>query len=97
LLTENPVYATAFDISAPQYEANGFDPLTIVINAIDPSAFVEQHTDGITGTLADGGYLVPEDFLGYLATGLDYFLLNSTGLGAGLAPIVEILLGAPSF
>ncbi len=41
-----------------------------------------QHDADIIGTVAGsgGGFLVPDDFLGYLATDLDYFLLTPTGL-----------------
>ncbi|UMB67963.1 hypothetical protein [Mycobacterium paraterrae] len=69
--------------------------LTNLINAIDPSAFYEQVSTGITGTIADSGgaYLVPDDFLGYLATGLDYGLLTPTGLNFVLTPLIDILLG----
>ena len=49
-----------------------------LIYAIDPSAFYEQTTAGITGTLAGGlgATWFRTDFLGYLATGLDYGLLT---------------------
>jgi len=50
---------------------------------------------GITGTLPDGAYLVPEDSLGYLATEVDAFLLNPTGLDDLVSPVIEILLGSP--
>ena len=57
-----------------------------LIYALDPSAFYLQTTDGVSGTISEtvsgvaGAYLVPDDFLGYLATGLDYGLLTPTGL-----------------
>jgi hypothetical protein len=68
-----------------------------LIYAIDPSAFYEQTTAGITGTLADttAAYLVPDSFLGYLATGLDYGLLTPTGLDYVLTPLIDVLLGQP--
>jgi hypothetical protein len=68
-----------------------------LINSIDPSAFYEQTTAGVTGTILDSGgaYLVPESALGYLATGLDYGLLTPTGLDFVLTPLIDILLGQP--
>jgi hypothetical protein len=71
-----------------------------LIFALDPSAFYLQTTDGITGTVAetvsgvDGAYLVPDDFLGYLATGLDYGLLTPTGLDYVLTPLIDLLAGS---
>jgi hypothetical protein len=71
-----------------------------LIYAIDPSAFYLQTTDGVTGTVSetvsgvDGAYLVPDDFLGYLATGLDYGLLTPTGLDYVLTPLIDLLLGS---
>jgi hypothetical protein len=69
--------------------------LANLINAIDPSAFYEQISPDITGTIADSGgaYLVPDSAVGYLATGLDYGLLTPTGLNFVLTPLIDILLG----
>ncbi len=67
---------------------------------MDPSAFYLQTTEGVTGTVSetvsgvDGAYLVPDDFLGYLATGLDYGLLTPTGLDYVLTPLIDLLAGA---
>jgi hypothetical protein len=68
-----------------------------LINALDPSAFYEQTTTGVAGTIADtsGAYLVPDSTLGYLATGLDYGLLTPTGLDYVLTPLIDILTGQP--
>jgi hypothetical protein len=68
-----------------------------LIYAIDPTAFYEQTTAGITGTIADtaGAYLVPDSTLGYLATGLDFGLLTPTGLDYVLTPLIDILTGQP--
>jgi hypothetical protein len=68
-----------------------------LIFAIDPSAFYEQTTTGVAGTLLEGStaYLVPDSFLGYLATGLDYGLLTPTGLDYVLTPLINLLVGAP--
>jgi hypothetical protein len=72
-----------------------------LIYALDPSAFYLQTTDGVTGTVSetvsgvDGAYLVPDDFLGYLATGLDYGLLTPTGLDYVLTPLIDLLAGSP--
>ena len=67
---------------------DGIDhPSTDIIYALDPSAFQLQDSPGIdaVGEGFGGAYLVPDDFLGYLATGLDYFLLSPTGLDYLLA------------
>jgi hypothetical protein len=82
---------TAFESTA------GDHGLENLIFAIDPSAFYEQTTEGVTGTLAGGlgDYLVPDSFLGYLATGLDYGLLTPTGLDYVLTPLIDILTGTP--
>jgi hypothetical protein len=85
------------DVSA--FEASPFEHgLEQLVNAIDPSAFYEQvgglNADAI-GTLAGGAYLVPDDFLGYLATGLDYGLLTPTGLTYVLTPLIDLLAGQP--
>jgi hypothetical protein len=103
----------ALDISAAQANLSGYESfLTTVttfeetagdhglenlIFAIDPSAFYEQTTEGVAGTLAGGldAYLVPDSFLGYLATGLDYGLLTPTGLDYVLTPLIDLLLGQP--
>jgi hypothetical protein len=85
---------TAFEQTA------GDHSLENLIYAIDPSAFYLQTTDGITGTVSEtiagtsGAYLVPDDFLGYLATGLDYGLLTPTGLTYVLEPLIQLLVGS---
>ena len=78
-------------------ETAGDHGLENLIFAIDPSAFYEQTTEGVTGTLAGGldAYLVPDSFLGYLATGLDYGLLTPTGLDYVLTPLIDLLTGQP--
>lgn len=97
LYDQNPGDAASFATSAATFEAGNDHAIEDIVNALDPSAFSTQVTDGITGTLAGGGYLVPEDSLGYLATGLDYFLLTPTGLDYLLSPVAELLLGSPPF
>jgi hypothetical protein len=78
-------------------ETAGEHGLQNLIFAIDPSAFYEQTTTGVMGTVADSGgaYLVPDSLLGYLATGLDYGLLTPTGLDYVLTPLIDILTGQP--
>jgi hypothetical protein len=93
LLASNSGDASAFSIDVATFESNVADnPLVSLVDAIDPSAFEYQ-----TSALIDGGttaYLVPDDFLGYLATSLDYFALNPTGLDYALGPVIDILLGS---
>jgi hypothetical protein len=94
LLTSNPSGYETFNIAVDAFEANaGEHGLENLIYAIDPSAFYEQTGGGAVGTVLDtaGAYLVPDSTLGYLATGLDYGLLSSTGLGGvgGLSPPVR--------
>ncbi|MGB6209646.1 hypothetical protein, partial [Mycobacterium sp.] len=56
------------------------DPLSDLIGALDPSAFVLG---------------VPDDALGLLASGLDADLLAPLGLGSLLDPVIDLLLGSP--
>jgi hypothetical protein len=99
LFLNNPGGAAAFDASVDNFESSPFDHgLQTTIYALDPSAFVVAHDPDITGYLigTDGGYLVPDDFLGYLATDLDYFLLTPTGLDPlVLGAVLDTLLGSP--
>jgi hypothetical protein len=97
LFDQNPGDAAAFGTAAASFEEGSSHAVENLINAIDPSAFSDQTTTGIVGTLEGGAYLVPEDTLGYLATSLDYFLLTPTGLGDLLTPVIDILLGSPPF
>jgi hypothetical protein len=88
----------SFTTDVAAFEANaGEHGLENLINAIDPSAFYEQTTTGITGTLLDSGgaYLVPDSALGYLATSLDFGLLTPTGLDFVLTPLIDLLTGTP--
>ena len=86
----------SFTTDVTAFEQNSGDHgLENLIYAIDPSAFYEQTTHGITGTLDGGAYLVPDDALGYLATGLDFGLLSPTGLDFVLTPLIDVLLGQP--
>jgi hypothetical protein len=92
----------SFTTDVAAFEGNaGEHGLENLIYALDPSAFYLQTTDGVTGTVAEtvsgvtGAYLVPDDFLGYLATGLDYGLLTPTGLDYVLTPLIDLLVGAP--
>ena len=97
--------AKAFDTAVDLFEHTGTDHgVTQLIAALDPHAFVVQFDPDISGYLTAaygagdaGGYLVPDDFLGYLATDLDFFLLNPTGLDPGLlGPVIDTLLGFPT-
>ena len=97
LFDQNPGQAASFDQYVDTFESNNDHAIANLINALDPSAFVTQHDPDIVGTLFGGGYLVPDNSLGYLATELDAFLLNPTGLGFLLSPVIEILVGSPPF
>jgi hypothetical protein len=99
--------AGAFDAAVDRFEEAGTaHPLTEAIFALDQSAFVVQYDSDIDGYLPTSiapevaglhGYLVPDDFLGYLAVDLDAYLLNPTGLGpALLGPLIDVLLGFPA-
>jgi hypothetical protein len=92
----------SFVTSVTSFESQPLEHgLENLIYALDPSAFYLQTTDGVTGYVAEsvsgvtGAYLVPDDFLGYLATGLDYGLLSPTGLDYVLTPLIDILAGQP--
>jgi len=88
----------AFTTEVAAFEANASEHgLENLINALDPSAFYEQTTAGVVGTLVDSGgaYLVPDSALGYLATGLDFGLLTPTGLDYILTPLIDLLTGTP--
>lgn len=99
LFDNNPGGAAAFDASVDNFQSSPFDHgLQSLIYALDPSSFVIQHDADIIGTVlnTDGGYLVPDNFLGYLATDLDYFLLTPTGLDPLLlGAVIDTLLGSP--
>jgi hypothetical protein len=97
---------TALTNDAVSFESavtgSGDHGLEQLIYAIDPSSYVVQETPGITGYLTGasdlGGYLVPDDFLGYVGTELDAFLLSPLGLDpALLSPLLDTLLGSPTF
>jgi hypothetical protein len=101
LFDNNPGSAAAFDVAVDSFEHTGTEhAITQLVDSIDHNAFVVQFDPDFTGYLTGvdaGGYLVPDDFLGYLATDLDFFLLNPTGLDpALLGPLVESLLGFPT-
>ena len=98
LFLQNPGQAAAFDQFVGTFEANNDHPIADLVYALDHSAFLLQSDPDIVGTAsALGQYLVPDDSLGYLATELDAFLLNPTGLGFLLSPVIEILAGSPPF
>jgi hypothetical protein len=97
---QDPGGAASFDKGVDLFDSQGLDHgITQLINALDPSAFTVQFDPDISGYLvADpGGYLVPDDFLGYLATDLDFYLLNPLGLDPLLlGPLIDTLLGFPA-
>jgi hypothetical protein len=103
LTASNAGLETTLTNNADLFEATAGDHgLEQLINAIDPSSYVVQFTPGIDGTLTTagdvGGYLVPDDFLGYVGTELDAFLLTPLGLDpALLGPLLDAILGSPGF
>jgi hypothetical protein len=98
LFIQDPTTALSFDHAVDVFESSNVHPIADLINALDPSAFVLQSDPDIAGTAtALGQYLVPDDAIGYLATDVDFFLLDPTGLGFLLSPVVEILAGSPPF
>jgi hypothetical protein len=98
LFIQDPTTAASFDHAVDVFESNDVHAVADLINAIDPTAFATQIDPDIAGTFTDaGGYLVPVDSLGYLAQSVDFFLLDPTGLGFLLSPVVEFLLGSPPF
>ncbi|MGB6206435.1 hypothetical protein [Mycobacterium sp.] len=101
MFASNPGNATAVDILGDSFENSGTaHPLEQLFFGLDPSAYQVQFDPDITGYLTGanaGGYLVPDDFLGYLGTTLDADLLNPTGLGPLLlGPLIDVLLGFPA-
>jgi len=93
--------AQAVDTLIDSFESTGTaHPLTQLVYGLDPSTFAVQFDPDIDGYLTGanaGGYLVPTDFLGYVATDLDAYLLNPTGLGPLLlGPLIDLLLGFPA-
>src|SRR5947209_390544 len=105
LFLNNPGGAGAFDVAVDSFENTGTaHPLEQLFWGIDHSAYVVQFDPDVTGYLTAangagdaGGYLVPDDFLGYLGTTLDADLLNPTGLGPLLlGPLIDVLLGFPA-
>ncbi len=98
LLIQDPTSALSFDHAVDTFESSNAHALADLIHALDPSAFAVQYDPDITGTFdLMGGYLVPDDALGYLARSVDFFLLDPTGLGFLLSPVIEILAGSPPF
>ncbi|MGA8547336.1 MAG: hypothetical protein WB785_19045 [Mycobacterium sp.] len=98
MFESNPGNAAAVDTLVDNFEASGTaHPLEQLFFGLDPSAYVTQVDPDIAGYLPGGGYLVPDDFLGYLGTTLDADLLNPTGLGPLLlGPLIDVLLGFPA-
>lgn len=98
LFDQNPGYAASFDQAVDTFESSDDHGMIDLVNSIDPSAFTTQFDPDIAGTLANGGFLVPDDTLGYIATEMDFFLLNPTGLDpALLAPVIDTLVASPPF
>jgi hypothetical protein len=71
-----PALATGLDQFVDSYLAVDQDPLTDLVQAIDPSAFI-------------GNSGMPATFVGELAIAMDSYVLFPTGLGAVLDPTVD--------
>ena len=96
LLATNPGDATAFSEQVATFETGVDHPIADIVFALDPSAFQFQDSPGIDSLdFPPGDYLIPDDSLGYLATDLDFFLLNPVGLSDLLGPVFNILAGSP--
>jgi hypothetical protein len=90
LSDSNPGTAGSFYDDVVQFQESQDHPFADLVNLIDPSGFTTQTFDDITGNATDdGGYLVPTDFFGFLATGTDY-ALTGTGLTFLLDPAVNL-------
>jgi hypothetical protein len=94
LAEANAPDAASFSTQVAEFETLNDHPIADIVFALDPSAFQFQDSPGIDSVdFPPGDYLIPDDSLGYLATDLDFFLLNPVGLSDLLGPIGEILLG----
>jgi hypothetical protein len=93
-----PSTASSFDAAAVAFEEGNDHPVENLLYVLDPSAFSIQQTPGIDGLVnAAGGYLVPEDHLGFLATSIDFFMATPTGVDYLFGPVGELLLLSPPF
>lgn len=92
LFQTDPADAANFYNAVTYYEENNDHPLTDLIYSFDHNAFSSATFDGIDGAFLQpgGGYLIPTDSLGYLATEID-FVLNGNGLSSILDSNVDLL------
>ena len=87
-----------FHSAVDQFETYNIHPIADLLNAFDPSAFVHQiDPSDIVGTFPDGSYLVPADTLGFLATWIDFFWLDSAGQALLGSDVVNLLAASPPF
>jgi hypothetical protein len=99
----NPANAAVFDKTVDIFQSSAnAHPFTNLLFTLDPNLFTTATDPDIAGTigpdagtLGAGEYLVPDTFLGDVAVGLDYGLLNNTGLNFPLGALIDFLLGAP--
>jgi hypothetical protein len=88
--------AASFYDDVQSFENTDDHPFADLLNLFDPNAFTTQtfgtgdEATAIDGTLDPAGYLVPTDFFGYFATGLDY-ALTGTGLTYLLNPAIDLI------
>jgi hypothetical protein len=94
LYNSHQTLAENFYNDVAEFENTEDHPFADLVNLLDPNAFTTQTfgtgDDAITGTLDGGGYLIPTDGFGYLATDLD-FALTGTGLTYFLNPVIDLL------
>jgi hypothetical protein len=97
LFAQDPFLAGEFHSAVDQFETANVHPITDLINFFDPSAFVHQSDPDIFGSLPGDSYLVPDDMLGYLATWIDFFWLDSSGQALLGSAVVDLLAASPPF
>jgi hypothetical protein len=88
--SSDPGTAGTFYADAAEFQASDDHPFADLFNIFDPGGFTTQTFSDIAGNATDdGGYLVPTDAFGFLATGLDY-ALTGTGITFLLDPSINL-------
>lgn len=92
----NLAQAEQFSVSVDNFQTFGAHGLSNLIYSLIPTSFYHQVDPLIDGGAGAETFLVPDSSLGYLATGLDYWVFNPTGLGWVLEGLGAFLAGAPA-